>query len=64
MTAKYFNDSLVIIFTQWSLHKRKKASPPEYSSGQVPFINIHDLDALTEELANLLGISVSWASES
>jgi hypothetical protein len=27
--------------------------------GQTPFINIHDLDKLTAELARLLGVSLS-----
>ncbi len=27
--------------------------------GQVPFINIHDLDKLSAELARLLGVSIS-----
>jgi hypothetical protein len=36
----------------------KIASTLKDSSGHVPFINVHDLDLLTAELAGLLGVTL------
>ena len=37
----------------------KRATPSEGSSGHTLFINIHDLDTVTAELARLLGITLA-----
>ena len=42
--------------------REKRVPTLEGSSGQAPFINIHDLDVLTAELARLLGVALADAT--